>query len=135
MRLSLVGVLALAFMELPTPGFVLQYGSRPNCLFVEYLGHAKEVGGTLVRDFWPHLLVTALLLPATLWAYQRFTHRPAPLPALTVRQAAVLSLLAFLTLVLCGRGDLGHRPANPATAPPTRPPPRSHRTTWSTSCH
>jgi phosphoglycerol transferase MdoB-like AlkP superfamily enzyme len=113
---GLMGLLALAFMELATPAFVLQYGSRPNYLFVEYLGYAKEVGGTLVRDFWPHLLVTALLLPTMLWAYQRFTRRPAPLRALNVRQAALLSVLAFLILALCARGALGHRPANPATA-------------------
>lgn len=74
-------------MELATPALVPQYGSRPNYLFVEYLGLAKEVGGTPVRDFWPHLRVTALLL----------------------------SLLAFLILALCGPGTLGHRPANPAT--------------------
>ena len=108
-------LLLTAFMELSTPAFIAQYDSRPNYLFVEYLGYAKEVGGTLVKDFWPHLLAAAVLLPALAWAYARLS-RPTRQPS-TIRlwQAVPLSVLLFFALALCARGALGHRPANPAT--------------------
>lgn len=108
-------LLLTAFMELSTPAFIAQYDSRPNYLFVEYLGYAKEVGGTLVKDFWPHLLAAAVLLPALAWAYVRLsrpTRQPSPI---RLWQAVPLSVLLFAVLALCARGALGHRPANPAT--------------------
>jgi len=110
-----IAMLLVAFMELSTPAFIAQYDSRPNYLFVEYLGYAKEVGGTLVKDHWPHLLATALLLPLLGWAYARLSP-PVRAPAtLRVWQALPLSLLLFAVLALCARGALGHRPANPAS--------------------
>ena len=110
-----IALLLVAFMELSTPAFIAQYDSRPNYLFVEYLGYVKEVGGTLVKDYWPHLLATGLLLPAVGWAYVRLT-RPVRAPAsLRVWQALPLSVLLFAVLALCARGALGHRPANPAS--------------------
>lgn len=112
-----IALLLVVFMELSTPAFVLQYDSRPNYLFVEYLGYAKEVGGTLIKDYWAHLLAAAVLLPTIGWIYGWLT-RPAPSPAATLRawQAAPLSVLLLAVLALCARGALGHRPANPATA-------------------
>lgn len=112
-----IALLLVVFMELSTPAFMLQYDSRPNYLFVEYLGYAKEVGGTLIKDYWAHLLAAAVLLPAIGWIYGQLT-RPAPSPPATLRawQAAPLSVLLFAVLALCARGALGHRPANPATA-------------------
>ena len=110
-----IALLLVAFMELSTPAFIAQYDSRPNYLFVEYLGYAKEVGGTLLKDHWPHLLATAMLLPALGWAYARLS-RPVRAPAtIRVWQALPLSLLLFAVLALCARGALGHRPANPAS--------------------
>ncbi|MGE0350762.1 sulfatase-like hydrolase/transferase [Hydrogenophaga sp.] len=110
-----LALLLVAFMELATPAFVAQYDSRPNYLFVEYLGYAKEVSGTLLKDHWPHLLATSLLLPAMAWAYARLS-RPAQAPK-TVRVwvALPLSVLLFAALALCARGALGHRAANPAS--------------------
>ena len=112
-----VMLLLVAFMELSTPAFIAQYDSRPNYLFVEYLGYVKEVGGTLVKDYWPHLLAAAVLLPALTWAYARLS-RPTAKAAQTVRlwQVLPMSLLLFAALALCARGALGHRPANPASA-------------------
>lgn len=109
-------LLLVAFMELATPAFVAQYDSRPNYLFVEYLGHAREVGGTLLKDYAIHLLATALLLPTVVWLYARLS-RPGPAPRpLRAWQAALLSAVLLASLALAGRGALGHRPANPASA-------------------
>ena len=109
-------LLLIAFMELATPAFVAQYDSRPNHLFVEYLGYAKEVGGTLLKDHAAHLLAAALLLPATAWAWARLS-RPVEAPARPrAWQALLLSALLLVSLALAGRGALGHRAANPASA-------------------
>lgn len=111
-----VALLLVVFMELSTPAFMAQYDSRPNYLFVEYLGYAKEVGGTLIKDYWAHLLATAVLLPTVGWTYGRLTRPAVPPPApLRLWQALPLSVLLFVVLALCARGALGHRPANPAT--------------------
>ncbi|MDP3519934.1 MAG: hypothetical protein Q8S02_04870 [Hydrogenophaga sp.] len=108
-------LLLTAFMELATPAFIAQYDSRPNYLFIEYLGYVKEVGGTLVKDRGPHLLAAAVLLPALVWVYARLSHPTRPSASLRVWQAAPLSVLLFALLALCARGALGHRPANPAS--------------------
>jgi phosphoglycerol transferase MdoB-like AlkP superfamily enzyme len=113
------GVLGVVFMELSTPAFIAQYDSRPNYLFVEYLGHVNEVAGTLLKDQWPSLLVAALLLPTVAWLYARWT-RPGPSAVRwKLPQALALSALLFAALALAGRGTLGHRPANPALAAAT----------------
>lgn len=112
-----MALLLVVFMELSTPAFMAQYDSRPNYLFVEYLGYAREVGGTLIKDYGAHLMATAVLLPAVGWAYVRLTRPATPPPApLRIGQALTLSVLMGLVLALCARGALGHRPANPATA-------------------
>jgi phosphoglycerol transferase MdoB-like AlkP superfamily enzyme len=111
-----VVLLLVAFMELSTPAFIAQYDSRPNYLFIEYLGYAREVGGTLVKEFWPHLLVAAVALPALTWFYFRLNPPPdRPVALKRLWHALPLSLVLFAVLALGARGALGHRPANPAS--------------------
>ena len=47
----LVAFILLAFLEVASPPFILEYDSRPNRLFVEYLKHPREVSGMLWRGF------------------------------------------------------------------------------------
>lgn len=109
-------LLAVSFMEMSTPAFVAQFDSRPNYLFVEYLGYAKEVGGTLVKDYSAHLLAATVGLPLLAWGYARLSRLPARgRGKLNIWQAAPLSLLLLATLALGARGAMGHRAANPAT--------------------
>ncbi|MGQ3003494.1 MAG: LTA synthase family protein [Hydrogenophaga sp.] len=111
-----VAVLLVAFMELATPAFIGQYDSRPNYLFVEYLGYGKEVGGTLLKDYWPHLLFTAVLLPLLALVYWRMSKPVRASAQLRLWQAPLLSVLLFTVLAVSARGALGHRAANPASA-------------------
>ena len=113
---GLVGTVFVGFMELSTPAFIAQYDSRPNFLFVEYLGHAKEVGTTLLKDQWPNLLAAAVLLPTIIWLYARFSRVKRLKEPIKIWHALLLSLLLFATFAVFGRGTLGHRPANPALA-------------------
>ena len=39
----------LVVLELATPGFMQEYGLRPNRIFVEYLVYPREVFSTLVK--------------------------------------------------------------------------------------
>ncbi len=109
-------LLLVAFMELATPAFVAQYDARPNYLFVEYLGYAKEVGGTLLKDYAAHLLAAALLLPLTAGAFARLSRSGAPPAPPRAGLALAGSALLLLSLAVAGRGALGHRAANPASA-------------------
>ena len=47
----LVAFILLAFLEVASPPFILEYDSRPNRLFVEYLKHPREVSGMLWRGY------------------------------------------------------------------------------------
>ena len=52
----------LVFMEIATPTFLLQYDTRPNRLFVEYLLYPKEVSNMLVKGFGIQLLLAFFIL-------------------------------------------------------------------------
>lgn len=52
----------LVFMEIATPTFLLQYDTRPNRLFVEYLLYPKEVSNMLVKGFGLQLLLAFIAL-------------------------------------------------------------------------
>lgn len=111
-----LALLLVAFMELATPAFVAQYDARPNYLFVEYLGYAKEVGGTLLKDHAAHLLAAVLLLPLVAWAGAHLSRAGTPPAPPRAWQALVLSALLLVSLTVAARGALGHRAANPASA-------------------
>src|SRR5690606_17595454 len=110
---------ALLFMEWSTPGFIGEYDSRPNYLFVEYLAYVREVGGTLLGEHLVSILGASLALPLATWAYWRFTRSHSPLPRLHPLAALPLALVLLMGTALLARGTLGHRPANPALAATT----------------
>ena len=50
------------FMEIVTPTFLLQYDTRPNRLFIEYLIYPKEVSNMLLKGFGLQILLCVSLL-------------------------------------------------------------------------
>ena len=113
--LSTCGAL-LVLLELATPGFMEEYGLRPNRLFIEYLIYPREVFSTLWHGHPLQLVLVPLAVVAAVWlewalARRLFANRQAaaPLWQRVVFAAAVLCLAA-----LGGRSTLGHRPLNPA---------------------
>ncbi|WP_372794484.1 LTA synthase family protein [Lutibacter sp.] len=52
----------ILLMELATPSFLMQYDTRPNRLFIEYLMYPKEVFTMLLKGFWGILLVALIVL-------------------------------------------------------------------------
>jgi phosphoglycerol transferase MdoB-like AlkP superfamily enzyme len=116
---GLVVFLFVVFMEVGTPSFIHQYDSRPNYLFVEYLQHYREVGGTLIAEHPLQLLVAAIGLPLLGWGFWRLTGRVARAagsPRVHPLGLVVLSAVLLVAFAAAGRGSLGHRAANPALA-------------------
>lgn len=120
---GLVWFVFIVFMEMSTPSFIAQYDSRPNYMFVEYLGYAKEVGQTLITAYAVQLLLAAVSLPLLAWWFWRscssaLTRKDASRSAKPLNFALALpaALLVTALFAVLGRGDLGRRPANPASA-------------------
>ncbi|MAK56467.1 MAG: sulfatase [Pusillimonas sp.] len=107
--------LLLGFLELATPQFVVEYDTRPNRLFVEYLEHPKEVFGMLWKGY-KGVIVGALVLLAMLgWCGNLlFGHATPGLP-LPVWGALLLTVVSAGLIFLAIRGTLRHRPINPST--------------------
>jgi len=105
----------LAFMEVATVAFIMEYDTRPNRLFVEYLKHPREIFGMLWRGYKAALLgglTTVALLSAL--GYALFFPAPSHTP-LNLWQMLCLSLIWLALMTLAIRGTLGHRPINPST--------------------
>ncbi len=106
----------LAGMEALSPSFLAQYDTRPNYLFLEYMGGSREVAGTLWAGYrWQLMALLAIgggvFLGATrvsAWLLARAVPWPA-----TWRLAVFPLAAAALFLGL--RGTLAHRPINAAS--------------------
>ena len=117
LRVYLPAMLVVAlFMECSTPSFILQFDSRPNILFLEYLNHPREVGATLLATQKLPLSLAVILCTVVAWATSR---QLKPMSA-AIRPVNVLALLLAtpILLAMCVgmvRSTLDHRPVNPST--------------------
>ena len=55
-------LVAIIFLEFATPQFLIEYDSRPNRLFLEYLVYPQEVLAMLWNGYRSLLLLTAAAL-------------------------------------------------------------------------
>lgn len=111
---ALVWFLFLFFMECATPAFIMEYDSRPNYLFVEYLKHFREVAPTVVLQYPWATALSLVAMPLAGWACWRWAAPRTPPARIRWYAAPVWSLVLFAAFALMGRGTVGHRPANPA---------------------
>jgi len=105
----------MVLLEVSTPQFILEYDSRPNRLYIEYLKYPKEVFGMLWKGYKLVLLAAVLVLALAIglgWAWFGRAE-PDVLPGFWWRP--VISLAIAAAIVLAIRGTLGHRPINPAS--------------------
>lgn len=110
-----LGLWLLVFMEMATPGFLAEYGLRPNQIFVEYLIYPKEVANTLWLGHKLELLAGLVAGAVALWGGWRLSGvclRHLAFPRWYWRP--VLAVLVLLLTVLGARSSLGHRALNPA---------------------
>ncbi|MGB3835340.1 LTA synthase family protein [Castellaniella sp.] len=107
--------LVFVLLEISTPQFILEYDSRPNRLYLDYLKYPKEVFGMLWKGYKTVLAAAVLAMALAAWLGHMLFASAAPniLPAWPWRIA--LTLLAGALIVLAIRGTLGHRPINPAS--------------------
>jgi phosphoglycerol transferase MdoB-like AlkP superfamily enzyme len=105
----------IIFLEAASPGFIAEYDTRPNRLFVEYLKYPQEVIPMLWNGFRVHVLAGIIAIVAAVWLMIQLA-KP------WVKQKNHFRLLPFLIAlplvllltILSIRSTLGHRPANPA---------------------
>lgn len=102
-------------MELATPPFIIEYGVRPNHLFVDYLIYPKEVISTLIGG---HLFALIFSLLAAVFCFVLSFLLAQKLfrqyEALTSAKAFVCLLLLALICAAGIRSTVGHRPLNPS---------------------
>lgn len=112
------GVLALvfvAFMELSSPQFIMQYDVRPNRLFIEYLSHPKEVFATLWNGFRLAVVLGVggtIALGLVLYRLLKAGAQGAQL--WTAKKLLITWPLIVLVVFFQVRSTTAHRPANPA---------------------
>jgi phosphoglycerol transferase MdoB-like AlkP superfamily enzyme len=103
-------------LEAATPGFMIEYDSRPNRLVFEYLAHPTEIISMLLNAYKLQLLVVSLIAGVSLFTFWRALGRrsgsPAPMGA---GRRVVLGLVCLPLLFLGARSSVGHRPANPSS--------------------
>ncbi len=115
--------LLIVLLEVSTPLFIIEYDTRPNRLYVDYLKHPREVAGMLFKGYKMALLMALLpLAGAAVLGHALFGHAaPDRLPwgwAGGLLAWLAGALLAFVAI----RGTLQHRPINPSSVAFCRDP-------------
>jgi phosphoglycerol transferase MdoB-like AlkP superfamily enzyme len=111
-----ISLIAIVFMEFATPQFLLEYDSRPNQLFIEYLAYPHELFGMLWNGYRVLLLSAVAGVVATTWIVIRHFRGYAGSIA-SWRTGTVLLVWPVVVAVLFVmiRSSVQHRPANLAT--------------------
>ena len=107
--------LLLVLLELSTPQFIIEYDTRPNKLYVEYLRHPQEVFGMLWKGYKGLLIAAAVAIAGFAWLGHVLFQGVPPDAVMPWWQAALASFAALVISFLAIRGTLGHRPINPST--------------------
>lgn len=108
-------LMLLVFMELATPQFIIEYGFRPNRLFVEFLSYPKEVFSMLSRGHLPEMGICLAGIGVSFWAGWRLFGKAFQGIVYPGRGWLPVMALLILSMGLLGaRSSLGHRPLNPA---------------------
>lgn len=112
--LTLVWLL-FVLLEVSTPQFILEYDTRPNRFYIEYLKHPKEVFGMLWKGYKCIVLsATAIVLATTVISYKLLNFYTQPLFQSHWLIALLTTLVSAVLLFGIIRGTLRHRPINPS---------------------
>lgn len=104
--------LLFVLLEMSTPQFLLEYDTRPNRLYVEYLNSPNEVSAMLWNGYKGVVFSALLGLVLLGWLGFRIL-RARPVDArMRLWLRPVVTVVAFALLFLAGRGTLDHRPLN-----------------------
>ena len=111
-----VSLLTILFLELATPQFLIEYDTRPNRLFVEYLVYPQEVFAMLWNGYRWLLLLTILAVAALSWIVARhFRRYSGSVDTWRARTILLVWPVVVLLLFVMIRSSFQHRPANLAS--------------------
>lgn len=113
LTLSLLGIL---FLELATPQFLIEFDSRPNRLFLEYLVYPDEVLAMLWNGYRGLLLLTGGAIAGLAWLIARhFMGYARDSNQWRTRTLLLVWPIVLIALFVMVRSSFLHRPANLAT--------------------
>jgi phosphoglycerol transferase MdoB-like AlkP superfamily enzyme len=111
-----VSLITIVFLEFATPQFLIEYDSRPNRLFIEYLVYPQEVLAMLWNGYRGLLLLTALGVLVLSWTvfrhFRKYADNTEVWRAGTIM--VVWPMVVILLFVMI-RSSFQHRPANLAS--------------------
>lgn len=114
---SVAVVLLLLYMEIATFQFVEEYDLRPDRKFFEYLGHPKEVFGTLWTAYKTQLIFCCIVLVTIGILIAKLTDKVIrSYSAWNWRVRLLVFPFVVGIFVIGARSTLGHRPVNLSTA-------------------
>jgi phosphoglycerol transferase MdoB-like AlkP superfamily enzyme len=106
----------IVFMELATPQFLIEYDSRPNRLFIEYLVYPREVFGMLWNGYRTLLIATTVSVGVLCWAsFRHFRGCAEGASTLRTKTALLWWPIVVAVLFIMIRSTAQHRPVNLAT--------------------
>ena len=109
-------LIAIIFLELATPQFLIEYDSRPNRVFIEYLVYPREVLGMLWNGYRGLLLLTTAGVAGLSWVVARhFSQYARATNDWRKRTVLLVWPLVVVAMFVMVRSSVQHRPANLAT--------------------
>ncbi len=110
-----IALVFIVFMELASPQFIMQFDTRPNRLFIEYLSYPTEVIATLWNGFRIAVILGmggTLLL--SLVIFKALRKGALNVPAWSSKKILLTWPLLFVLVFIQIRSTTAHRPANTA---------------------
>jgi len=105
----------LVLLEASTPQFIVEYDTRPNKLYVEYLEHPQEVLGMLWKGYKVVIFAATAALAVMMGIGWLLFGQAVPEAPTTWWVRPLESVLVAVIVFMAIRGTLGHRPINPST--------------------
>jgi phosphoglycerol transferase MdoB-like AlkP superfamily enzyme len=106
--------IAIFFLELVTPQYLVEYDNRPGAMLLQYLAYPSEISGMLWRGYRGTLLTALLVLGAAAWWSFRYFRCDVSVTKHALRSALLWPLAVILTVLMI-RSSFQHRPANLAS--------------------
>jgi phosphoglycerol transferase MdoB-like AlkP superfamily enzyme len=111
-----LSLLVILFLELATPQFLIEFDSRPNRLFLEYLVYPDEVLAMLWNGYRGLLLLTGGAIAGLAWLIARhFMGYARDSNQWRTRTLLLVWPILLIVLFVMVRSSFLHRPANLAT--------------------
>lgn len=109
-------LLTILFLELATPQFLIEFDSRPNRLFIEYLQYPREVLSMLWGGYRLLLFVAfAAIVGLGIWTLRHFARCRCETQAWNPRIVLLVWPLVVALCLVMIRSSVQHRPANLST--------------------